>query len=113
MNFIIFFTIVNILTEIFIITVLIVNIYVVIPKIKPINIKSLILPSVNLYMQNIILIPANIQKIMSSIFVIKLIVLNDFLNILKKSKRIPIKIPFIVKTMNKYAWLIVNFISPI
>jgi len=75
---------------------------------KPKNIKSLKLPSEKLYIQYIMLNPVNIQNMISSTFVIKFIVLKDFLKILKKSNKIPIKIPFKVNIKNKYAWFIAN-----
>ena len=54
-----------------------------------------------------LIIPVRIQNITSSIHVIKSDVLNDFLNILNISNKIPIKIPFIIKIINEYAWLFI------
>lgn len=95
-------------TTVLIIKLLSVKIYMVKPIPKPKNIKSLKLPSEKLYIQYIMLNPVNIQNMISSIFVIKFIVLKDFLKILKKSNKIPIKIPFKVNIKNKYAWFIAN-----
>ena len=90
-------------TTVLIIKSLSVKIYIVKPIPKPKNIKSLKLPSEKLYIQYIMLNPVNIQNMISSTFVIKFIVLKDFLKILKKSNKIPIKIPFKVNIKNKYA----------
>ena len=79
----IFFTVVIINTTVFIIILLIVNIYKIIPKHNPKNINNLKLPPENLYIQNMMLIPVNIQNIISSIYVIRFIVLKLFLSILK------------------------------
>lgn len=47
--------------------------------------------------------PANIQNVISSIDVIILVVLKDFLIILNISNRTPIKTPFMTNITNKYA----------
>ena len=47
--------------------------------------------------------PVKIQNMMSWIYVIMSFVLNDFLRILKKSNKSPIKIPLSMKIKNKYA----------
>jgi len=106
--YIIPFNIVIIVTTVFIIILLKVNIYKISPNIRPKNINNRKLPSEKLYIQNIMLIPVNIQNKISSIYVIRFIVLNVFLSILKKSNNNPINIPFNVKIKNKYAWLIAN-----
>ncbi len=65
--------------------------------------KFLMFRREKLYIEYIILIPANIQNIISSIFVIILIVLNDFLSILNTSNNNPIKTPFTEKIKKIYA----------
>ena len=102
--FLIIFFIINIVVVvIFIIVWLKINIYKENPNINPKNMNNLMFPSVNLYIQKIILKAVEIQNIMSSILVNKFVVLNNFLKILKKSNSNPIKMPFDVKIKNKYA----------
>ena len=55
-------------TNVLIIILLNVNIYKVIPTKSPKNINNLRFPPENLYIKNIMLIPVNIQNIISSIF---------------------------------------------
>ena len=69
----------------------------------PTNKNPLSIPLLNLKSEYNIIVAAKIQKNISSKSVKKLLVLNDFLKILKKSKSMPIKKPFNIKTANKNA----------
>ena len=64
---------------------------------------ALISPLLNLKIENNIIKEASIQKIISSIYVVKSLVLKDFLSILKTSNKIEIKKPLNINTINKYA----------
>ena len=67
------------------------------------KIKALNSPLLNLNIEYSIINVVINQKRISSIYVIKSLVLNDFLSILKISNKIDIKNPFNIKTKNKYA----------
>ena len=79
------------------------SIYITIPNAIPIKIYALNSPLLNLKIEYKIISVAKIQKIISSIYVIKSVVLNDFLRILNKSNKMEIKKPFNIKIINKYA----------
>lgn len=67
------------------------------------NRKALNSPLVNLNTEYNIINAVITQKRISSIYVNILLVLNDFLSILKMSNKIEIKKPFNINITNKYA----------
>ena len=81
-----------------------ISIYIIAPMPIPTNINPLKCPFVNLKIEYKIINAVIIQKRISSIYVIKSVVLKDFLSILKKSNKIEIKKPFNIKIINKYTW---------
>ena len=71
--------------------------YIIVPKIIPKKIYALISPLLNLNIEYSTIVPVITQKITSSIYVIKSLVLKDFLSILNISNIKPIKKPFRIK----------------
>lgn len=80
------------------------SIYIITPQAIPINIYALNSPLLNLNIEYNIMTADKIQNKTSSKQVIKSLVLKDLRSILKKSNKIEIKKPFIIKIINKYAW---------
>ena len=103
------------LTDIFIINLLNIEKYIIIPKTIPKNIYDLSSPFVNFITENITIIPENSQNKISCIYVTKSNVFIIFLWILKKSNRIPIIIPVITNISNVVIWFDVEsfkFLKP-
>lgn len=97
----ILFIIDTIFTFIFIKYLLINIIYIKQPKNTPKNIYKRISPLLNVNIEYNNETPVKIQNNMSSKYVVISFVLKLFLNTLKISNKIPIKIPFMVYTKNK------------